>query len=153
MGKGATFTVKIPLSSNVAQTTLTQSNHLLSDLSGVNILVVDDEPDSRELISFVLTEKHATVTAVASGPEALNALTTGKSPDLLISDIGMPNMDGYTLIQMIRASEKSKPIPAIAITAYAGQLNEQEAIKAGFLRHIAKPINPDEVVKVALELI
>ncbi len=56
-------------------------------------------------------------------------------------------------MQIIRASEKSKLIPAIAITAYAGELNEQEAIKAGFLRHIAKPINPDEVVRVALDLV
>ncbi|MBW4603891.1 MAG: response regulator [Calothrix sp. FI2-JRJ7] len=109
---------------------MTQANNLCSDLNGVNILVVDDELHSRELLSFILTEQYAKVTAVASGIEALSVLSQSIS-DLLISDIGMPNMDGYNLIQKIRASEKTKSIPAIAVSAYTGQLNEQQAIKAG----------------------
>ena len=152
-GLGATFTVKIPLASDIIQTPRLQSANLLTtNLSGINILVVDDEPDSRDFVAFALAQEQANVTTVASGSEALKAIAQ-TVPDLLISDIGMPGMDGYTLMRTIRASQQGKAIPAIALTAYAGEINEQGAMEAGFQRHIAKPVDPNLVVAIALELV
>ncbi len=152
-GQGATFTVYIPLATNVLPTpALPALEQQTVNLEGINILVVDDEPDSREFLSFVLTQQQATVTTVASGAEALKVLAAA-APDLLISDIGMPEMDGYMLMQTIRASQPDKFLPAIALTAYAGELNQQKAIAAGFQRHIVKPIDPNTVVAIAIELV
>ncbi|MBD2208818.1 response regulator [Nostoc linckia FACHB-104] len=152
-GQGATFTVYIPLATNVLPTpALPALEQQTVNLEGINILVVDDEPDSREFLSFVLTQQQATVTTVASGAEALKVLAAA-APDLLISDIGMPEMDGYMLMQTIRTSQPDKFLPAIALTAYAGELNQQKAIAAGFHRHIVKPIDPNTVVAIAIELV
>ncbi|BAY35292.1 putative sensor protein (plasmid) [Nostoc carneum NIES-2107] len=152
-GQGATFTVYIPLAKNPVPTpALPASEQQNVNLEGINILVVDDEPDSREFLTFVLTQQQATVTTVASGAEALQILAKAV-PDLLISDIGMPEMDGYMLMQTIRASQPDKFLPAIALTAYAGELNQQKAIAAGFQRHIVKPIDPNAVVAIAIELL
>lgn len=152
VGQGATFTVQIPLSSNAVQTPILQSTEVSSNLSGINILVVDDDTDSREFIAFILEQQQAKVTAVASGLEALEVLTQAPC-DLLISDIGMPQMDGYMLIQAIRAKEQGKLIPAIALTAYVGEINEIHAINAGFQKHISKPIDADVVVESARALV
>ncbi|BAY92870.1 MULTISPECIES: ATP-binding protein [Nostocales] len=152
-GQGATFTVYIPLAKNPVPTpALPASEPQNVNLEGINILVVDDEPDSREFLTFVLTQQQATVTTVASGAEALQVLAQAV-PDLLISDIGMPEMDGYMLMQTIRASQPDKFLPAIALTAYAGELNQQKAIAAGFQKHIVKPIDPNTVVAIAIELL
>ncbi len=152
-GQGATFTVYIPLAKNAVPTpALPISEQQTVNLEGINILVVDDEPDSREFLTFVLTQQQATVKTVASGAEALKVLAQAV-PDLLISDIGMPEMDGYMLIQTIRASKPDKFLPAIALTAYAGELNQQKAIAAGFQKHIVKPIDPNTVVAIAIELV
>ncbi|WP_371819356.1 ATP-binding protein [Tolypothrix sp. PCC 7910] len=152
-GQGATFTVYIPLAKNAVPTlALPASEQQNVNLEGINILVVDDEPDSREFLTFVLTQHQATVTTVASGAEALKVLAQAV-PDLLISDIGMPEMDGYMLMQTIRASQPDQFLPAIALTAYAGELNQQKAIAAGFQRHIVKPIDPNTVVAIAIELV
>ncbi|MBD1902984.1 PAS domain S-box protein [Trichocoleus sp. DQ-A3] len=146
-GQGATFTVTLPLMTTAPQTS--QDNPLLDNspnLEGVKLLVVDDEVDTRELIVFILEECGAQVRAVASAAEALEALAQMK-PDLLLSDIGMPEMDGYMLIRQIRAksAEQGGEIPAIALTAYAGETDNQQILKAGFQRHLTKPIEPDEL--------
>ncbi len=151
-GLGATFTVKIPLASDAIQTSAPLQLPNLSNLSGINILVVDDEPDSREFVAFTLAQEQANVTTAASGAEALLVFAQ-TVPDLLVSDIGMPEMNGYTLMRTIRASEQGKSIPAIALTAYAGEINEQQALEAGFQRHIAKPVDPNTVVAIALSLV
>ncbi len=153
-GQGATFTVQIPLFLDIIpQAALPpSSNHPSLNLSNIHILVVDDEPDSRDFLTFVLTQQQATVTSAPSGLAALNAFNQ-RVPDLLISDIGMPEMDGYMLIQNIRASPQGKSIPAIALTAYAGEINQQKAIAAGFQRHIVKPVDPDAVVAMVVELV
>lgn len=152
-GFGTTFTVQIPLAASPIQTpTVSELPEPSASLSGTHILVVDDDLDSREFISFVLAQEQATVTSVGSGLEALKALSEGV-PHLLISDIGMPGMDGYTLIRTIRASEQGKSIPALALTAYAGEIDQQQAINAGFQRHIAKPVDPNAVVDIAIELV
>lgn len=152
VGQGATFTVQIPLSSNVVLPPIPQYTDTSLNLKGVNILVVDDDTDSRKFIAFILEQQQAKVTAVASGLEALKALTIARC-DLLISDIGMPQMDGYMLMRAIRATEQGKSIPAIALTAYAGEVNEQQAINAGFQKHISKPIDADAVVESARALV
>ncbi|WP_096595375.1 ATP-binding protein [Calothrix sp. NIES-2098] len=153
-GQGATFIVQLPLfwDAMVPQAALPQSDRHSLDLSGIHILVVDDEPDSCEFLTFVLTQEQATVTAVSSGFAALNAINQ-RIPDLLISDIGMPEMDGYMLIQNIRAAPQGKSIPAIALTAYAGELNQQKAIAAGFQRHIVKPVDANALIAIAIELV
>jgi hypothetical protein len=146
-GQGATFTVTLPLMTTAPQTS--QDIPLVNNspnLEGVKLLVVDDEIDTRELIVFILEECGAQVRAVASAAEALEALAQ-MQPDLLLSDIGMPEMDGYMLIRQIRAksAEEGGEIPAIALTAYAGETDNQQILKAGFQKHLTKPIEPDEL--------
>ncbi|AVH66411.1 multi-sensor hybrid histidine kinase [Nostoc sp. 'Peltigera membranacea cyanobiont' N6] len=151
---GATFTVKIPLAPQLSQApTLDRSPVEENDLSGIHILVVDDEMDSREFITFVLEEDGAIVTAVASGTDALQAIAQS-IPNIIVSDIGMPEMDGYMLMRQIRALglEQGGKIPAIALTAYAAELDRQQAIAAGFQRHITKPIDPEVLVAIVVEM-
>ncbi|MEH2201296.1 PAS domain-containing hybrid sensor histidine kinase/response regulator [Nostoc sp.] len=151
---GATFTVQIPLAPQLSQApTLDRSPVEESDLSGIHILVVDDETDSREFITFVLEEDGAIVTAVASGTDALQAIAQS-IPNIIVSDIGMPDMDGYMLMRQIRALglEQGGKIPAIALTAYAAELDRQQAIAAGFQRHITKPIDPEVLVAIVVEM-
>ncbi|WP_375511997.1 PAS domain S-box protein [uncultured Nostoc sp.] len=154
VGLGATFTVKIPLAPQLTQAaTLERSPVKESDLSGIQILVIDDETDSREFIAFALEQHGAIVTAVASGADALQAFTQS-IPNIIISDIGMPEMDGYMLIRQIRAlpPQQGGQIPAIALTAYAGELDQQQAIATGFQRHVAKPIDPEVLVAIVVEM-
>lgn len=151
---GATFTVQIPLAPQLSKApTLDRSPVEENDLSGIHILVVDDETDSREFITFVLEEDGAIVTAVASGTDALQAIAQS-IPNIIVSDIGMPEMDGYMLIRQIRALglEQGGKIPAIALTAYAAELDRQQAIAAGFQRHITKPIDPEVLVAIVVEM-
>ncbi|HIK06907.1 MAG TPA: PAS domain S-box protein [Trichormus sp. M33_DOE_039] len=152
---GATFTVRLPL--NFVQQELS-SNHILMEsainLRGMQILVVDDDPDMCELAEFILTQAGAQVTTAASAFQALTFLNQSV-PDLLLSDIGMPEMDGYSLIRQIRqySPQQGGTIPAIALSAYAGEINQQQALQAGFQKHIAKPIDPDELVRTIASLI
>ncbi|MEH1972700.1 MAG: response regulator [Nostoc sp.] len=152
--QGAIFTVRLPLikdSATIRDDTNTDSSTAVfasSPLIGLQVLVVDDNADTRDFFSFVLEQFGAIVTAVASGDEALLALTQSK-PDILLSDIGMPEMNGYMLMQQVRTQEAkvgAKKMPAIALTAYAGEINQQQAIRAGFQQHIVKPVAPEELL-------
>jgi CheY-like chemotaxis protein len=109
---------------------------------------VDDDADMRELAAFTLMGSGAEVTTAASAAQALTFLNQSV-PDLLLCDIGMPEMDGYSLIRQIRkwSPEQGGTIPAIALTAYAGEINQQQALAAGFGMHISKPVEPEELVK------
>ncbi len=129
------------------------SSEQSSDLKGIHVLVVDDENDSREIVEFLLEQAGAEVTTTASAKEALAALEHFK-PDILVSDIGMPDMDGYMLMSQVRLLPPNQggTIPAIALTAYAGELNQQQALAAGFQRHITKPIEPQELIKAITSL-
>jgi CheY-like chemotaxis protein len=122
-------------------------------LHGVEILVVDDDTDAREFVTFLLQQYGARVRAVSSAREALTALTQSL-PDVLLSDIGMPDIDGYMLMQQVRTlpPEQGGQIPAIALTAYAGEINYQQAIAAGFQSHVSKPVEPAELVAVVRSL-
>ncbi|OKH56305.1 histidine kinase [Calothrix sp. HK-06] len=159
-GQGATFIVKLPVIQNLTETKEMNMNLLDTPLNtlplaGKSILIVDDDADNLEFFSFILEEYGATVTTVASGAEALQLLSHSQ-PDILLSDIGMAEMDGYMLIQEIRTREKEKniqEIPAIALTAYAGEINQQQALTAGFQHHIAKPVDSEELLEAICKLL
>ncbi|NDJ18007.1 ATP-binding protein [Myxacorys almedinensis] len=145
-GKGTIFTVKIPLAAYHAEALPPARSHFDHRLSDVRILVVDDEADSRDIITFVLEQEGAIVTSVASGFEALDRIDL-IHPDLIISDIGMPEMDGYRLMHLLRAMPQAKTIPAIALTAYAGEYDQRQALKVGFQHHLSKPVDLDQLTQ------
>ena len=157
-GQGATFTVKLPLVSACRKTEDEGSGSSLltpsSSPKGLRILVVDDDEGTRDFVAFLLELHGAIVTAVASADEAFAALTQLK-PDVLLSDIGMPDVDGYMLMRQVRTlpPEQGGQIPAIALTAYAGEINYQQALAAGFQRHVSKPVEPDKLIEVIGSLI
>jgi len=157
-GEGASFTVELPLLhtakpvEEVADTTEARWDDL--HLASVRVLVVDDEPDSREFVAFLAEQAGAKVTAVGSASEALQLLSTTPF-DILLCDIGMPDMDGYMLVRQVRAlpPDQGGQIPAIALTAYAGDFNQKQALAAGFQRHLAKPVEPNELVEAIVTLL
>ncbi|MEA5504366.1 response regulator [Halotia wernerae UHCC 0503] len=123
-------------------------------LAGLNILVVDDDDDSRFYITTVLEADGATVVAVASAVDALEALLK-LQPDVFICDIAMPGEDGYTLIRKVRSLKNDKlgQIPAVALTAYGDSEDRIRALEAGFNTHVAKPVDPGELVVIVANLI
>ncbi|KYC36529.1 hypothetical protein WA1_43345 [Scytonema hofmannii PCC 7110] len=153
-GQGATFTVTLPLMKMPLHSApnLKQSVEP-PPLNGVKVLVVDDEIDTRELIAFILEQSGAEVTQVASASEAIQALMQFQ-PDLLLSDIGMSEVDGYMLMRQIRAMSPNLggQIPALALTAYALEGDYQQAIAAGFQQHITKPVDPTALVTAVAKL-
>ncbi|NEU83416.1 PAS domain S-box protein [Nostoc sp. UIC 10630] len=157
--QGATFTVKLPLLKShlftVSQPLPLPSSplHFVS-LLGVRVVVVDDQTDSREFITTVLEQCQAEVKAVASVQEALQVITEWK-PDVLVSDIGMPNENGYSLIRKLRSRspEQGGNIPAAALTAYARAEDRMRAIKEGYQLHLPKPIEAAELATVVASLV
>ncbi|HEY9834400.1 MAG TPA: response regulator [Stenomitos sp.] len=161
--KGATFTVKLPRLSVVAEAAHPQHSPRTVDLAvpyenlpalkGVRIVIVDDEPDSRDLLVATLEQCEAKVFAFANAHEALVAVSQLK-PDVLVSDIGMPLEDGYSLIRKVRQlpAEQGGHIPAIALTAYARAEDRMKAIASGFQMHIPKPVEPAELATVVASL-
>jgi signal transduction histidine kinase/CheY-like chemotaxis protein len=156
-GQGASFSVRLPLAAVKAPADdaarlghggLRQPppDYRLSDLTGLRVLVVDDEPDARELLKRVLSDCGAEVLAASSAAEAL-ALIRGRLLHVLVSDIGMPEVDGYELLRRVRALEEgSGRLPAIALTAFARSEDRTRALRAGFLVHMSKPVEPAELV-------
>jgi signal transduction histidine kinase/response regulator RpfG family c-di-GMP phosphodiesterase len=157
--QGATFTVSLPLApatpTDVIKEVATaevESNGLPAGFSklldGLRILVVDDEADSRDLVSAILTRCGGEVKTCESTAAALKTFRAWK-PDLLVSDIGMPNEDGYALIQKLRKakSKLARQIPAVALTAYATPDDRERTLAAGFQMHVAKPIEPEALVR------
>jgi PAS domain S-box-containing protein len=149
--KGATFTVQLPLPKTLALQPEPPIADTATSLEGVRLLVVDDEPDMLNLITFVLEEAGAQVQSTISTKSALNCLNQFK-PDLLISDIAMPGGTGYDLIQQVRTHPNGQ-IPAIALTAYASTTYEERSLQAGFQRHLTKPVEPDVLVATIINLI
>ncbi len=154
--QGATFIVQLPtLQASLIDFEPTQAQATSETrLQNVKILLVDDDADTREFETFLLEQQGATVIAAASGSEALQALDRSL-PDVIVSDIGMAEIDGYALMQQIRLrpSAQGGTIPAIALTAYAGDLNQQQALKAGFQQHLSKPVEPEVLVKTIAALV
>lgn len=153
--RGAKFTIRLPLveattgATNLAEASefkLARSPQLLS---GVNVLLVDDDSDTLALMTTALTKRQANVTAVSSAGEAIQAITRQR-PDVLVSDIAMPDEDGYGLIEKIRLLEngESQQIPAVAITAYAKEEDRERALSSGFQIYLAKPVELTELISV-----
>jgi PAS domain S-box-containing protein len=163
-GQGTTFIVTLPISlasaaddaaplDDPADEEWTRALVDLPRLAGVRVLVVDDEPDARDLLSRVLEEQGAFVSARQSGEEALQAIAASP-PDVIISDIGMPRMDGYQFMRSLRASEtKGERIPAVALTAFARVEDRKKCLLAGYQAHLAKPFDFAELVITIAELV
>ena len=116
-------------------------------LTDIHVLAVDDDPDALRLLKEILEAVDATVTTATSSRAALEIVATDR-PDVLIADLGMPLMDGFELIQRLRASGAPavRDIPAAALTAYARSEDRAKALKSGFEMHLAKPIDPAELI-------
>jgi PAS domain S-box-containing protein len=155
-GQGACFTLRLPAGDHpqaapAAPAVPPKAPAAAQDLSGVQVLVVDDEDDARELIKRILSDCNADVLTAATAAEALQLLQHER-PDLLVSDLGMPGMDGYGLLDRIRALGPSRggDLPAIALTAFAHAEDRGKVLSSGFLAHLTKPVEPDELIaKVA----
>ncbi|ABA22288.1 PAS/PAC sensor hybrid histidine kinase [Trichormus variabilis ATCC 29413] len=158
--QGASFTVRLPIlpeeDGNVTYEQHRSTSSITSSLplEGIKVLVVDDDADSRDFLTFILEQEGAEVTLAASALEVLQLLPEIK-PDVLVSDISMPDMDGYTLIRQVRTwtAEQGGAIPAIALTAFARQYDREQAFQAGFQLHLPKPLNAEEFFAAVVELV
>jgi PAS domain S-box-containing protein len=166
--QGATFTVELPLMvsrssgrlsafAEVAEPVQEQSSTLEcpSVIDGLHVLVVDDELDARALLTAILQHCRATVTAVESAGEAMRVLES-QQPDIIVSDIGMPGQDGYLFIRQVRqweAGRQSLRIPAVALTAHARAEDRVRALSSGYQSHVAKPVDPVELMAVIASLV
>ncbi|HVR71208.1 MAG TPA: ATP-binding protein [Vicinamibacteria bacterium] len=158
-GQGSAFAVTVPLARSAAGD-VPAAAAVRSDgwpaqgrsLEGVRVLVVDDESDARDALALVLERCGARVTAVASAAEALGAWR--REPyDVLLSDIAMPGEDGYSLIRKIAtAGSDARPLPAVAVTAYATSEDRQRALEAGYRDHLTKPVDPGALVATVARL-
>jgi CheY-like chemotaxis protein len=113
------------------------------------VLVVDDDPDARELVALTLQTAGAAIQFASSAADALNSILRDR-PDAIIADIGMPHEDGYILIQKLRAQEResyTRRLPAIALTGYASAADRDQALAAGYDVHLAKPVGPADLVR------
>jgi PAS domain S-box-containing protein len=162
-GLGSTFRVILPVRSVNHEPREIENTQVMTagaistqrqpSLIGLRVLVVDDEPDSRELVAAVLLGCGAKVVAVDSAEEALEEMEQQKF-DVLVSDIGMPLMDGLALIEKVRQlpPERGGRIPAAALTAYAGAEDRKQALSSGYQRHVAKPVEPAELTTIVASL-
>jgi CheY-like chemotaxis protein len=169
-GQGATFSIELPLlsvsreapdapdrrhpsRSEDADRELSHPAARVADFSGLKILIVDDEADARALMRWLFEDCRATVLEASSAAEALSLLHSAR-PDVLVSDIGMPGESGYMLIRRIRAlpAEAGGATPAVALTAYARTEDRTKAILAGFQHHVAKPVEPVELIAMVASL-
>jgi PAS domain S-box-containing protein len=163
-GQGATFTVRLPIMAVAADSGLPTGHwseaanemHPTRErsplLTGIKILVVEDEASARSLLASILEDCQAEVRTVASAAEGAQEFEAWR-PDVLISDIGMPMEDGYAFIKKIRARETGRRTPAIALTAYARSEDRLRALAAGFQMHVSKPVDPTELVLVVKSLL
>jgi CheY-like chemotaxis protein len=166
-GRGATFIVRLPvqaaqISSKTAdvdpfkgeQATRERQERLETaiELSGIRILLVDDEVDALRLVGKVLAEAGASITMAGSVNEAMVAAEQ-EVPHILISDLGMPDEDGFDLIQWVRAAgQTAEQLPAVALTAFANKGHEDSALLSGFQIHVPKPVDPDRLIAVVASL-
>ncbi len=152
-GQGATFTIRLPVREadgaveSVAQSPAAGARG--TQLEGLHVLVVDDDPGARELLANMLQGYGARVSLASSGPVALTLLFEQR-PHVVLADIGMPEMDGYALIEQVRALDPhlGGRIPAVAVTAHASAQDRLRALHAGFQNHVAKPVEPEELAAV-----
>ncbi|WLI90882.1 PAS domain S-box protein [Massilia sp. R2A-15] len=159
---GATFTVELPAAS--AQVLAARADRapysppspltpdiVVRDLSNLKVLVVDDEADARDLIKRILSDCHASVTTAPNARAALEAFRAAP-PDVMISDLGMPEMDGFGLLAEVRALAGGAAVPAIALTAFARSEDRLRALEAGFAAHISKPVEPSQLIATVADI-
>ncbi|HYO62820.1 MAG TPA: PAS domain S-box protein [Pyrinomonadaceae bacterium] len=164
-GRGSTFTVRLPLrgadefAPPLEQTTQSAGHDAPTarppgSLAGLRLLVVEDEPDTLDLLRMFLSGYGADVTTARSAAEALAALDLAR-PDVIVSDVGMSNVDGYELLRRVRALGPSRggDVPAVALTAYAREEDRALALDAGFNEHVPKPVDPSALAKVIAALV
>jgi PAS domain S-box-containing protein len=155
-GQGATFTVMLPLFEIEAtapeEASTPPADFIAPSLSGLRVLLVDDESDMLNLTAFTLEQAGAEVQAVQSAAAALEQFPQFQ-PDILISDIAMPEQDGYELLQQVRQLAPERPIPAIAFSAYSSNTRAEKSLQAGFVCHLTKPVEPKELVSVIWNVI
>jgi signal transduction histidine kinase/ActR/RegA family two-component response regulator len=163
-GKGSTFIIKLPLAPSpqrtresrkaTGQSKQASNGHFTSlpALNDLQVLLVDDDPDTLQILSVMLVESKAKVQQVASVREALDVLEWYK-PDVIVSDLAMPEEDGYSLIAKIRASENGKQIPAVALTSYVRVEDRTRALSAGFNMFVPKPVEPNELITAIATLV
>jgi CheY-like chemotaxis protein len=160
-GKGTTFVIKLPCVGGWTELAGSQpqldasrlSNDGKLELSGTRILTVEDDADSREMLEMVLKSQGAEVTSVSCVNDALTILqSNGWQPHIVVSDLGMPERDGYDLIREIRSGLTAERLPAIAITGYAGNEEGKRALDAGFQIHLSKPVNWRELIDAIIQL-
>jgi signal transduction histidine kinase len=156
-GKGATFVIRLPIPAvalpNDAEARARVVSTAAASLTNLRVLIVDDEADARDLVREVLESSGAAVWAAGSAAEALAALAAWR-PDVIVSDVGMPGRDGYSLVRDVRgfADTSLSNVPAIALTAYASHDEAERARAAGFQVHVAKPIEPAQLVAIVAQL-
>lgn len=159
LGKGAVFSVTFPLSTTTIKPVKEKTNGIENSkpLKGKKILIVEDDPDSCEVLDLFLEQSGAEVVQSMSASEAMSTLKNlkGKLPDVIISDLGMSEEDGYSLMCRIRAmkSEEGGKIPAIALSAFTSQDNKKKAYEVGFQKYHTKPFEPDMLIEEVLELL
>jgi PAS domain S-box-containing protein len=162
IGKGSTFTVSLPRLSARRETAacltkrrarLAKSQLPLAKLQGVSVLAVDDDTDALTMVRDILESSGAMVSTAASATAALNALATS-SPDVLVSDLGMPHVDGFALIESVRRNDdpRIRDLPAVALTAYGRPSDREHALRSGYQLHLAKPVEPSALVAAVLGL-
>lgn len=165
-GLGSSFTIELPAASPattpgrsarammIKTPAPSTGEFTLRDLSGVNVLVVDDDRDARELIFRILSDCQATVRIAGSAREAVDAMRVSP-PDLLISDLGMPEVDGFELLAWVRqlGRDHGGEVQAVALTAFARSEDRLRALEAGFSAHISKPVEPSELIAVVASLV
>jgi CheY-like chemotaxis protein len=165
LGRGATFVVKIPVAASASTARPHRSEpppvavepsaplQCPPELHGLHVLVAEDEPDARELVVAVLERCEMQVTCAGTVSQALH-LFREHPPDVLLSDIGMAGESGYDLIRRVRAlpPQAGGAVPALALTAYASAADKQRALTAGFTAHTGKPADPQELVRLLVEL-
>lgn len=150
-GRGTTFTVRLPLYFAEATAPAAEKTAAGQALRGKSILVVDDSRETTEMLTTLLTFEGAQVTPARSGKEALQ-LVHGRDFDLIISDISMPEMDGYQLLQEIRASTTAQNTPALALTGYGRPADVERAQAAGFSEHVIKPLDINQLFEIVCRL-
>ena len=157
LGHGATFQVRLSASDTVQRRSTVVGVPGAAALAGVRVLVVEDMADTRELIAVALRSRGAEVFSAASGFEGLATLAETR-PDVVVSDIAMPGMDGYTFVRHLQERTllerpARRPIPAVAVTAFASHEDRVRALDAGFQAHVAKPVDMEVLVATLCDVL
>jgi CheY-like chemotaxis protein len=160
---GTTFTIRLPLLDTQTSSLLFPADRNranaapvqgdAADLSGLSVLLVDDEQDARDLVEHILSQNGASVITAAGAPKAL-ALLEDSRPDVIISDIGMPDVDGYEFMRRVRLLDETRggTVPALALTAFTRSDDKMRALRAGFTSYMSKPVEPTALLAAVASL-